>query len=203
VVGHTLPMRASLLALLSCLACVGCAFGGDGQATFDEADLRVLVLQQEDLPRVFLRFDEGRQITADLPTGARAAPGRFGRVGGWKARFRRPGSQTTTGALVIESRCDLFESADGAEDELRAVQSEPTADPAQWRPVDAPRVGDESFAMTATEAAFGGGVRYYLIVWREDNVTASILANGFDRKFTLTQALGLARRQHARILRRA
>ena len=42
----------------------------------------------------------------------------FGRIEGWKARYRRPGSQTTRRPLVIESRADLFESADGAAEEL-------------------------------------------------------------------------------------
>jgi hypothetical protein len=196
-------VRPLLPLIVCCLAGAGCAFGdGADRATFDEADLRALVLQQEDLQRVFVRFDEGRQISADLPTGARADQGRFGRVDGWKARFRRPGSQATTGPLVIESRADLFDSADGANDELEAARSEPTAEPAQWRPVEAPRVGDESFALTATERGFGGGVRFYLIVWREDNVTGSILANGFRGKFTLEQAVGLARKQQARIVGR-
>jgi hypothetical protein len=196
-------VRRLLLLIVCCLAGTGCALDDDAdRATFDEADLRALVLQQEDLPRVFVRFDEGRQISADLPTGARADRERFGRVDGWKARFRRPGTPATTGPFVIESRADLFDSADGANDELEAARSEPTAEPAQWRPVEAPRVGDESFALTATQTGFGGGVRFYLIVWREDNVTGSILADGFQDKFTLKQALGLARKQQARILGR-
>jgi len=200
-----LAMRALLLvALVCCLAGVGCAFGDEAErATFEEADLNDLVLQPDDLPGVFVRFDEGRQVSADLPTGARADRGRFGRIDGWKARFRRPGSPATVGPIVIESRVDLFASADGANDELEAAQSEPAAAPAQWTSVDAPRIGDRSFVLTASQAGFGGGVRFYLIVWREDNLTASIFANGFGRKFTVIQALGLARKQQRRIARAA
>jgi hypothetical protein len=191
-------MRAVLLALSCVLAFVGCAFG-DEDDTLEAQDLRELVLQQADLQRVFVRFDEGRQITADLPTGARADSRRFGRVGGWKARFRRSGTQATPGPLVVESRVDLFESADGAKQEVEVTESEPT-DPesAQWSPVGAPRLGDESFVVTARERSFRGGVRYYLIVWRDDNVTASVLASGFAGRFALEDALRLARRQQRR-----
>jgi hypothetical protein len=193
-------MRVVSLAILCCLVGTGCAFGDDPDGSaLDEAALRKLVLQQTDLPRAFIRFDEGRQISADLPTGARAHSGRFGRLGGWKARFRRPGTQMTAGPLVVESRADLFESADGAKDELEAAESEPTPpESAQWSPVDTPGIGDESFVLTATERSFGGGVRYYLIVWRDDNVTASVLASGFADRFTLDDALRLARRQQRR-----
>lgn len=196
-----------LLAAACLLVIAGCSFdGGDEEeSTFEVGQLGSLVLQPEDVPRVFVRFDEGRQGNADQPQG-RSDPGRFGREQGWKARYRRPGSLRTQGPLVIESRADLFESSEGAKDELEASEAElaeaESADAPRWQSVEAPRLGDDSFAMNGLQPAFGGGVRSYLIVWREDNLTASILANGFEGRFTLNDALRLARRQQARIAAR-
>lgn len=193
-----------LLAAACLLAIAGCSFGGgeEEESTFEVGQLGLLVLQPKDVPRAFVRFDEGRQRNADQPPG-RPDPGRFGREQGWKARYRRPGSPRTQGPLVIESRADLFESSDGAKDELEASESEleeaETAEAPPWQSIDAPRLGDDSFAMSGSQQAFGGGVRFYLIVWREDNLTASILANGFEGRFTLNEALRLARRQQERI----
>jgi hypothetical protein len=192
-----------LLAVACFLAIAGCSFDdGEEESTFAVGQLRSLVLQPSDVPRVFVRFDEGRQISADQPPG-RSDPGRFGRERGWKARYRRPGSPRTRGPLVIESRADVFESSKGAEDELEAAESElgsaEDEETTPWEPVDAPTLGDDSFVMSGVQQALGGGVRFYLIAWREDNLTASILANGFDRGFTVTDALRLARRQQARI----
>jgi hypothetical protein len=198
-------MPVLLTAACLLLATAGCSFDGgeeEEESTFEVGQLGTLVLQPKDVPRVFVRFDEGRQVNADQPPG-RADPGRFGREQGWKARYRRPGAPRTQGPLVIESRADLFESSEGAKNELEASESElaeaDTAEGPPWQSIDAPRLGDDSFAMSGIQPAFGGGVRSYLIVWREDNLTASILANGFEGRFTLNEALRLARRQQARI----
>jgi hypothetical protein len=198
-------MRLLLSASCLLLATAGCSFNdgeNDEESTFEVGQLGSIVLQPQDVPRVFVRFDEGRQRTADQPRG-RSDPGRFGRERGWKARYRRPGSPRTKGPLVIESRADLFESSEGAKDELEASESElaeaDTAEGPPWQSIDAPSLGDDSFAMSGIQPAFGGGVRSYLIVWREDNLTASILANGFEGRFTLDEAMRLARRQQARI----
>jgi hypothetical protein len=43
------------------------------------------------------------------------------------------------------------------------------------------------------------GVRFYQVVWREDNVTASILANGFERRLSLEVVLELAQAQQRRL----
>ena len=77
---------ASLTLLAGVVALAGCS-GGDERIEADSA--RRLVLQAEDVPREFERFDFGRTAQADLPAGARADPARFGREGGWKARYRR------------------------------------------------------------------------------------------------------------------
>jgi hypothetical protein len=197
-----------VLSVAACLLVIaGCSFdGGNEEATFEVGQLESLVLQPRDLPRAFVRFDEGRQLSADQPPG-RADLGRFGRKEGWKARYRRPGSRQTRGPLVIESRADLFESSEGAKDELEAAEDELSsgegAQIASLTSVDAPRLGDDSFALSGAQQGFGGGVRFFLIAWREDNLTAAILANGFEGRFILSDAVRLARRQQARIAQRA
>jgi hypothetical protein len=42
-----------------------------------------------------------------------------------------------------------------------------------------------------------------MVVWREANVTAGVLVNGFEGKLTLEQTLNLARKQQLRIARTA
>jgi hypothetical protein len=173
----------------------GC-MGGDSAAV-DEADLKQLVLQPEDLSRVFIRFDEGRQLRIDQPGGTLADVERFGRQGGWKARYRRPGSASTRGPLVVESKTDVFADADGAQQELEAERAQLLEG---LRPDEgAPQVGDESFVATGTQGTGRFEVRFYLIAWRWQNATATVLANGFEGRFSRAQALELARKQQARI----
>lgn len=182
--------RAALILLV--LSLTGCVFGDDGGIATGE--LQQLVLQPEDLTRQFLRFDEGRQTRTDLPQGRRADPARFGRHEGWKARYRQ-----SRGALVIVSTADLFESSGGAEDDLEAARADVTEDELGWQAIDEPGLGDESFAATLVQGGAGTRVRYYQVVWREANVTASLNVNGFDGRLALADVLELARKQERRI----
>jgi hypothetical protein len=184
------------------LALAGCSFRDGDTASIEERDLQLLVLQPTDLPRVFAQFDEGRQASADSPGGSRADPSRFDRIEGWKARYRRPGTLRTAGALVIESRVDLFESADGAEEDFDAARTDLGAGTLPWKPIDEPGLGDESFVGTFVQ---GGttGVRFYRIFWRDDNATATLEVNGFEGKLTLADVLALARKQQERMERAA
>lgn len=184
------------LALLVILVTTSCMSDSSSGTSRDE--LARFVLQQGDLPAVFELFDEGRQVRADLPMGARADPTRFGRVEGWKARYRRAGTPETSGPLVVESRVDLFESSAGANDELEAykLDQEQAQD---TRLLDAPELGDEAFASTLTQPGASSRVRFYLVAWREGDVAASVSVNGFSGKLTLAQALDLARKQQRRI----
>jgi hypothetical protein len=188
-------MKVTVLAALALLV-AGCSLGGDGDAPIERAELGTLVLQPEDLPAAFSQFDQGRQGIADRPIGERSDPTRFGRIDGWKARFRRSGSARTRGPLVIASLADLFESTDGAKDELAAI------DESGFDAIAEPRLGDEA---RAWESLQGGapGVRFYLIAWREENATASLLVSGFEGRVTFDDALSLARKQAARMERAA
>jgi hypothetical protein len=184
------------LALLLVLLMTGCMSDSSSGTSRDE--LADLVLQKGDLPPVFELFDEGRQVRADLSTGPRADPTRFGRVEGWKARYRRAGTPQTGGPLVVESRVDLFDSSGGADDELEAYKLE-EEETEGTRLLEAPELGDEAFVATLTQTGASSRVRFYRVAWREGDVAASVSVNGFDGKLTLEQALELARKQQRRI----
>jgi hypothetical protein len=189
-------MRVPALVAIVLLV-AGCSLGGDeGGASIERAQLEALVLKAEDLPRSFIQFDQGRQGIAERPIGERSDPARFGRIDGWKARYRRAGTSRTKGPLVIASLADLFESAEGAKDELEAIKE------SGFESRETPDVGDETRAWESLQGG-AGGVRYYLIAWREDNATASLLASGFDGRVTFGEVLALARKQAARMSRAA
>ncbi len=173
----------------------GC-MGGDTVA-IDQSELKGLVLQPSDLPRVFTRFDEGRQVRLDQPGGTLADVGRFGRQDGWIARYRRAGTPSTSGPLVIESRSDVFEKADGARGELERMRSNLIE--GLHLEETAPGLGDESFVATGTQGSGRFAVRFYLVGWRHENATASVFANGFAGKVTRRDVLELARKQQARL----
>jgi hypothetical protein len=175
----------------------GCSLDGDGGVSIERGELEGLVLQQEDLSAAFSQFDEGRQATVDLPAGERSDPTRFGRIDGWKSRFRRAGTARTRGPLVIASLADLFESTEGAKDDLAAF------DESGFDAIDEPELGDEARAWESLQGGGASGVRYYLIAWREENATASLLVSGFEGRLTFDEALDLARKQAARMSRAA
>jgi hypothetical protein len=186
-------MKVTALVAVALLV-AGCSLGDDeGGASIERAELEALVLQPEDLSAAFTQFDEGRQGTVDRPAGERSDPTRFGRIDGWKSRFRRAGSARTRGPLVIASLADLFESTDGASDELEAIEEE------GFDAIDEPQIGDEARAWESLQGGGAGGVRYYLIAWREENATASLLVSGFEGRLTFDDALDLARKQAARM----
>jgi hypothetical protein len=172
---------------------------GQAGAQARESGLKASVLQPEDLPPAFIQFDEGAQVRADLPRSpARGSPTRFGRVQGWKARFRRPGSTQTPGPLVIESRVDLFKTADGARKELAAYGRDLPEGlrVLEWNHTG---LGDASFTATGRQGAGQFVVRFYLIAWRVGDMTASVLVNGFEGKLKQAHADELARKQQRRM----
>lgn len=181
---------------LVALAVAGCA--GESKGISEKA-LSTVVLQPNDLPSEFRRFDEGAPIAADTPGGERSNPGRFGRTAGWKARYRRPGTPATRGPLVIESRVDVFEDADGAERDVSAFRRDAVA--AGWRVLRAPRVGDTSVALALRQGSGRFATHFFMVAWKHRNASGSILANGFEGKVAFTDALALARKQQLRLER--
>ena len=188
--------------LLVVIALVAC--GGDAADRLSEEDLPSLVLQPSDLPGPFIRFDAGEIGFTDIQPGARGDERRFGRKGGWKARYRRPGSAETAGPLVVVSMVDLFEDEDGARRDLDAYESELTEDLGDRRgtkEVAPPNVGQGAVAVTRGTLGGSAGIRYVSVAWRQANATAFVSASGFERKFAMRDALALVRAQERRIRR--
>ncbi len=187
-------MRSRGLALLAAALLVGCG-GGSGQAIPVSA-LPRLVLQPSDLPSGFVRFDFGTLLRADA-SPPRDDPTRFGRLEGWKARYRRAGSSSTAGALVVESRADLFGSDGGAKRDLGAYRQEfeslRTAGALTTLPK--PTLGEDAVAAELRQ----GEIVYFRIAWRERNATASINVSGFAKRTSVGDALAIARKQAARV----
>src|SRR3954464_2516488 len=113
--------RISRVPLVTVALLAGC---GGGTKTVPSSKLPKLVLQQADLRGPYTAFDVGRQTQLDWVPGPRSNPARFGRKDGWKARYNRPGSATTRGPLVVESRADVFKDAAGATKDLAAYRAQ-------------------------------------------------------------------------------
>jgi hypothetical protein len=196
-------VRASLSigVLLLALGAAGCA-GGGNERSIPATALPNLVLQPKDLSAEFSRFDEGPLALADAPVGDRADLDRFGRVGGWKARYRRAGSPATRGPLVVESRVDLFEGAGGAEEELDTHTDELellVRHPSSSRLLEIEDLGEEASALAPVQGDAGGSAVFFTVVWRHENAVASVVANGFAGRLVLRDVLELARAQERRI----
>jgi hypothetical protein len=185
------------LAVAVLLLAIGCR----EESSISANDLPRLVLQPRDLARGFTQFDAGKQVQADSTGRERADAGRFGRLGGWKARYRRRGTADTVGPLVVESRTDLFKGNGGAERDLDAYRADlnALAGPGGATAVRVPKIGEETFALTRAQGSGRFRIRLYTIVWRHANMSASVSATGFDGRFPLASAVALARAQEKRI----
>lgn len=184
--------RIAVLAVLLAAAAGGCMGGDD--AAYDSNQLEKMVLLAEDLEgRGWTRFDWGKQARTDQPSGQRSDPARFGRIDGWKARYRRPGTRQTEGPLVIESRADVFDDAEGATSDFDAYGSE--LQNAGTELEELTDLGDRGLIATLAQ----GDVRFFLVMWRDDNAVAAVNVNGFEGKLTREHALELARTQQERM----
>lgn len=191
-------MRSWAIAL-ACIALfaplVGCM--GDDERALEAATLPRLVLQPEDVGEAFAQFDQGRLGRADFQPGPRQDIGRFGRIDGWKARYRLAETGTPPGPLVIVSTVDLFDDGDGAEQDLDAYRREFEHARAAATSVGAtlavPTIGDETAGASLEQA----DVFYYTIAWSFENATASVLVQGFE--LSVDDAVALARKQQRRI----
>jgi hypothetical protein len=189
-------MRRGALSIALVLILAAC---GGGSPTLAGSHMSRFVLQPRDLGRPFSAFANGPQAGIDNNGTLRADPTRFGREGGWIARYHRSGTAASTGALVVESRVDLFKSDSGAKsdfEQYRAMLTEQAG--VEPHPVDVPAIGDGAFATTFTQAG-ARTVRFYRIAWRYRNATASITAEGWDGKLSRSEAVALAQKQQARL----
>lgn len=190
------PSRSSaaLTALvLGAALLAGCRSGGGGLSVQEQ---RSVVLQPADLHQDFVRFDVGPTGRLDPTTVERREFGRFGRKGGWKARYRRPGSIETMGPLVIVSTVDVFDSERGAVQDLDAYRRQLDR---QGELLETLEVGDEAVAMKLQPEGGAPRVVFFTIAWRQANATASVSVNGFEGKVDLDDAATLARKQERRL----
>jgi hypothetical protein len=192
-------MRRRRAGLTLVIAVLAAACGGAGGTAVRPSQLPRLVLQPADLGGAFTRFDVGRQAQLDRVPGPRADPTRFGREGGWKARYNRPGTPTTRGPLVVESRADVFRDAGGATKDLAAYRAQ-FGQQAGGRPVRAGRLGAAAAAVMQQRPG-RPAARFISVAWRDGNVTASVTVNGFAPGLRPADALALARAQERRIAR--
>jgi hypothetical protein len=185
--------RTAALVLVATLA--GC---GGSAPTIPAESLKKLVLRQQDLGTPYQQFAGGKQGHLDNQA-PRDDPTRYGREGGWIARFNRPGTTKTQGPLVVESRADLFKDAGGAKKDLLAYRelfTHPVL--SQRRVVTVPKIGDDTLAQTFVQPA-AKPLRFYRIAWRYRNATAAVTVEGFDGKVRAADAIALARKQQRRL----
>ena len=187
------PFGALILILLATVV-AGCT--GEKERLLAESDLPRLALQPSDLSQQWIRFDEGRQLRADAPLGERGDATRFDRLDGWKARYRRPGSPETEGPLVIESRADLFAAVSGAEQDFDVAIADLERSGTAGGLGD---LGDE--ARVRNIAGEPGQLATVTIIWREQNVLATLTANGFGGRLEEDDVVALAHKQQQRIER--
>jgi hypothetical protein len=185
--------RACRVWVLMVALLVGC---GSGERRVPPSQLPKLVLQPGDLHGPYAAFDVGRQTQLDGVPGPRSNPARFGRQGGWKARYNRPGSVATRGPLVVESRADVFEDAAGATKDLAAYREQFARQPG-GRPLGV-RLGEAATAMVQMRPG-RPAVEFVTVAWRDGNVTASVTVNGFAPGMRPADAVALARAQERRI----
>jgi hypothetical protein len=211
--------RAGVVATLTALAVFGCgseppppttvATPGSSPSPVTPPDastlaarLEPLVVLPEDLattggPPAFQRFDEGRLLLADQPGGARSDPLRFGRLGGWKARYRRTDPADKGGILVIDSKVDLFADEAGAARELDAIVVDAPRSGA--RAVPPPRsFGDSTVALVIEQPA-SDSVGYYIVAWRRGPFVGWVQVSGFRGRVSLEDAMALVERVDGRL----
>jgi hypothetical protein len=177
-----------LLLLLAAVACAGC--GGHAGPKLSVENLEQTVLQPRDVPALE-QFADNAQTASDAHAGPRSDPTRFGRTGGWIARYHRT-TAVPKGPLVVESRTDLFPSSGDAGKDLAAYRDEYAGYPGA-RAAGAPSLGDDAVAYT-----FGSGSdRFALVAWRFANATASVAVEGFSVR--VADAARLARAQQRRL----
>jgi hypothetical protein len=191
------PRRVAVVALVA-LSVVDAGCGSRG-ASFDRGELGGLVLQPADLPG-YSRFDEGAQVRSDMHPGPRSDPTRFDRVSGWKARFRSVDEKAAR-PLVVESRVDLFGSSGGARDDLDAYKQEletaPPGSGATASMLHTPKLGEQAVLARLKQ----GATVFFSVAWRRANATASVTTSGLVGRTGPADALALARRQDAHLLR--
>jgi hypothetical protein len=144
------------------------------------ADLGAIALQSEDLAELggaFEAFDVGETSLIDSLPPPQSARDRFGRLGGWKARYRQS-PQITTGILVVDSRIDLFPDAGAAASDVNAYVQRYTAQASTAGvPTASPPIGDATITLAIVPSDIAQ-VRSAMIAWRHGPFTGQVVVSG-------------------------
>jgi hypothetical protein len=180
-------MRRAAPLVAACLL-AGC--GGHRSSSIPVSAARTLVLQPRDLPAGYTSIGSGPQnpFTANSVDAKR-----YGRKGGWYADYRRPPG-ATSGPLIVQSQVDVFGDSGGAGRELAAERDRLGTRNA----ASVPPIGSDSVA-SKVEGAGKEGAVVYTIVWRERNVTSSLVVTGLRGKLHAPDVARLARRAAAHV----
>ena len=122
--------------------------------------------------------------TSGQPGEPRADPARWGREGGWNARYR--GGIGRPRALVVESRADLFDSTAERSTTFWRTVTTSRARPGRSRRSATPAVAHPRRRRGRDDDRAAGHrrrSRFYRIAWRDHNATASVIVEGFAGKF--------------------
>jgi hypothetical protein len=194
---HINPSRF-LAVLTGCvLLALGAGCGSHTAAPLSDRQLSRLVLQPSELPGLE-RFANAREVSSEQSPVLGGDPARFGRQGGWVARYRVSGA--ANGPLLIASTVEMLDGGGGAGKffgELRK-RDQRVEGATGLTSVDLPRVGDESYAY-ATPHARPGTIRTVAVTWRDGRFVATAFANGFAERMSVRDVLALARRQDRRL----
>jgi hypothetical protein len=166
-------------------------------ASLDPATTARLVLQPDDLGPVggaesFVLFDEGPLARADAGLPPRADPARFGRLGGWKARYKRADTSARAGVLVIDSRVDVFPDDSGASADLDAYRElwrQRVAD-GNWETIQANVAGNPTVGLRSVRQR--GAVRDLELAWSAGRYTGLVALSGLDESVSPETAQRLA-----------
>ena len=188
-------MRRVALLVVCALALAGCG-GSGGKTTVTRGELPRTVLQPSDVPSSWSQFADEEQARIDMHAGPRQSPTRFGREGGWIARYR--GSEHGN-AVVVESRADVFDTVNGAKKDLDAYRDEMKAgipgSGATTKLLSAPALGEGSVAGELRQ----GPSLFITVAWRRSNATESVALEGRAATTSVADAVALARRQDKRL----
>jgi hypothetical protein len=186
--------------LLAAAACVVLGVQTAYGVPSREADPKRMVLQLRDLPTGFGR------TSAHYASNARAAREskgitladyrRLGRITGYEAEFRR---EQIVGLIYVQSTASTYEDDDGARDSVRATQRVVAKTGKFTRlSVGAP-LGHEARMYSTTVKQSGFSVIVYSLVWRYEEVKASLIADGLRGTVTPDSVVRLAQKQQRRI----
>ena len=182
--------------LLVALVLAGC--GTSSGKKLSDRELGTLVLQEADLPAL-KQYASEHQVRSELDPVLERDPTKFGRQGGWTARYQRP-TTSGRGPLTESSIATVFSDAHGARKYVAAVKGnqERTNIAAGLKEVEVPALGDETVAVASAKAP-SRSVRSVLITWRDGRFVGSVTALGFAQQMNVADVVALARKQEKRI----